>query len=82
MQVQSNVDPGMDMFAVTPADSDFAGGVLARGFYVGTGGNVRVTSVKGNDVTFKNVPSGAWMPGAIKRVWATNTTAADIVAVY
>ena len=49
--------------------------------YVGTGGNVKVTMADANVVTFKNVPSGTFMPILITQVWSTGTTASDFIIV-
>ncbi len=50
--------------------------------YVGTGGNVRVTTVGYDDVVFSNVPSGSFIPVQVLKVWATNTTALNIIALW
>lgn len=75
-------DPGQHAFVVTPADSDFASNAQARALWVGGAGNVRVTTVGGEDVLFSGVPAGTVLPVSVKRVWATNTTATLIVALY
>lgn len=64
-------------FSVTPADSDLA--TPARSLYVGGGGNLRVTTTGGNDVTFSNLPGGVVLPVSVVRVWSTNTTATNII---
>lgn len=68
-----------DVLSVTKADSgsDFA---VCRALWIGTGGNVRVLTEKGQDVLFKNVPDGTPLTVRCTRVFATNTTAADILA--
>lgn len=54
-----------------------------RAIYVGTGGNVVVVFADtGSAVTFTNVPSGAILPVAAKRVNSTSTTASNMVALY
>jgi hypothetical protein len=63
--------------AITPADSDLA--AASRALYIGTSGNLRVTTTSGNDVTFTNVSSGTILPVSVKRVWATSTTASNII---
>lgn len=50
--------------------------------YVGTSGNVNVTTAAGDTVTFSNVQSGSIIPVRIKRVWVTDTTASNIVRIY
>jgi hypothetical protein len=63
--------------AITPADSDLA--AASRALYIGTSGNLRVTTTSGNDVTFANVASGTILPVSVNRVWATSTTASNII---
>jgi len=65
---------------VTPSDSaDLAN--TARALYVGTPGDVKVTTILGDTITFANVPAGV-LPVRAKRVYATGTTASDIVALW
>jgi len=47
--------------------------------YVGTSGDIALVSPNGVVKTFKNVPSGTFMPVVCKRVNATNTTATDLL---
>jgi hypothetical protein len=50
--------------------------------YVGTAGNLRVLTVGGDDVTFIGINTGAFIPVQVLRVFATGTTAANIVALW
>lgn len=50
--------------------------------YVGTGGDLRVLTVGGDDVTFTGFPSGSFLPVNVLRVFSTNTTATGIVALW
>ncbi len=65
--------------AVTASDTtaDPAGPFAA--FYVGTTGNVKVTTIRGNSVVFTNVPQGTTVRVAISRVWITGTTASTVL---
>ncbi|MCC6727893.1 MAG: hypothetical protein IT208_00980 [Chthonomonadales bacterium] len=63
---------------VSPADEDMAEWALA--LYVGLGGDVRLTTWRGDTATFSNVPSGSVLPVRARRVWSTGTTAGEIVA--
>lgn len=63
--------------SITKADSDL--GHPVRCLFVGTGGNVRVTTITGQDVTFTGVATGTILPVSVKRVWSTNTTASNII---
>lgn len=60
-----------------------------RAFYVGTGGDVKVQtassfapSASGGAIVFKNVPQGSLIPLSIMRLYATDTTASDVVLFY
>jgi hypothetical protein len=74
--------PALQFAAVTPTDSAAFAFGLARGLYIGTGGNVVVYDADGNAVTFKNAANGSMLPIRAGGVAATNTSAADIVALY
>ena len=71
--------PADGFFSVTPSDSAGFGGV-ARGLYIGTGGNVAAVRRDGTAVTFQAVPTGTVLPIVCIRVNSTNTTASNIVA--
>jgi len=69
-----------DGAAVTPNDgADLPkAGIL----YVGTSGDVKVDTLSGSTLIFKNVQSGNWLDVRVKKVYATNTTAADMNVMY
>ena len=71
----SIISPGLGAFTITPADSDLS--TPTRGVWVGSPGDLRVTMVAGGDVILKGAVG--LIPIAVKRVWATNTTASNIV---
>ena len=50
--------------------------------YVGVVGDVRVLTAGGNDVVFTAVAAGTFMPVQVLRVFNTNTTATNIVALW
>lgn len=50
--------------------------------YIGTGGNLRVLTEAGDDVTFVNVLGGTTLPVQLIRVLSTGTTASNIVAMW
>ena len=64
--------------AVVPNDGQDLGHVT-RAIYVGTGGNIRVLMPEGLTTVFENLPSGAFLPIRVKRVFATGTTATGII---
>lgn len=49
--------------------------------YVGTGGNVKVTTAQGSVVTFSNAVAGSVLPVRVRRVWA-DSTASNMVAIF
>lgn len=51
-----------------------------RGIYVGDTGDVRITSTDGDTVTLVSLSAGQFHPVCASRVWASGTTATDIVA--
>lgn len=74
-------DPLERAYAVTPNDSaDLSN--YTRAIHVGGIGDLRVTTVRGDTVTLKNVIPGAPYPIRVRRIFATGTTATDIVALY
>jgi hypothetical protein len=50
--------------------------------YVGGPGNLKVLTVGGDEVTFTAVPVGTFVPVQVLRVFATGTTATNIVALW
>lgn len=72
--------PATRLLAVVPNDgADLA--FTVRALWIGGAGNLRVTAADDSgDVVLTGVPAGTLLPIAVKRVWATNTTATGIVA--
>jgi hypothetical protein len=70
--------------AVTPSDTaDLQ--YVANGLYVGGLGNVHISNEDGTEATFIAAVAGqllAQRPMRIRRVWATGTTATNLVAMY
>ena len=51
--------------------------------YVGTTGNLWVTTIAGDDVTFVGIGAGTFVPVQVVKVWATGgTTASNIIALW
>lgn len=69
--------------AVTPSDT-VALATESRWLYIGTGGSktLKVTMANGDVVSFGNVSSGDLLPLRVTLVWATGTSATNIVALY
>jgi hypothetical protein len=68
--------------AVTPADGSNLANPATRGLWVGGAGNVKVDCIGGGTVTFNTVAAGTWLKVAAVKVYATGTTATNIVALY
>ena len=70
--------PAIRAVAITPNDSaDLA--ISCRGVYVGTGGDLRVTTTGGDTITFPGLPDGSILPVRCSRVFATDTTASGLI---
>ena len=70
--------PGAGAFVIAPndtADLPF----VTRAIYVGTGGDIRAQMLDGEPVTFVAVPQGTVLPVQITRLFATGTTASDLI---
>lgn len=75
----SLISPASDCFAVTPSDT-IALARTTRAIYVGTGGDLAVQTIgSSSPVTFRNVISGSILDIRIGQVFATGTTAQDLV---
>lgn len=75
----STIAPSRAPFAVTPHDVNELP-ILPKALYVGTGGDVVVRGVDAAaDVTYRNVPAGAYLMVRAAFVRATGTTAAHII---
>lgn len=73
--------PGANAFAITGNDStDLTN--ATRGIYVGGAGDVKVTMVGSGTVTFAAVPAGSTLPVRAARVFATGTTATNLIGLY
>lgn len=78
-------DPGRRATPIVTSDAvDLAD--VPKGIYVGTGGDIAMIGVDAPagaaGVVWKNVPSGALIPFRPRRILATGTTAADMLAVH
>jgi len=79
MQPSGSISAGAGGFLVTPNDSaDLA--KPARTLFVGGYGTVKITTALGD--TFVHPATEGYLTMEVTRVWATDTTATDIVAYY
>ena len=74
--------PGVKQFEITPDDVNELSDVV-RQIYVGNGGTVVVVDTLGNEVSYKNVPSGSYLgPFFVKQVKvAPSAAAADLIGI-
>ena len=68
--------------AVDVSSSDVTLAIPGAVLYIGTGGDVKVTTISGDDVTFKNLANGSVLAVQVKKVFSTGTDADDIIALY
>lgn len=74
--------------AVTASDTvdiPFVGGGTTSWpcvLYIGGAGHVRVMTAGGDDITFYNMAAGSFLPVQVTRVFASTTTATNIVALW
>ena len=61
-----------------PGNGEVTGCIL----YVGTGGILRVLTAGGDDITFQNIPNAFVTSFQVVRVFASTTTATNIVALW
>ncbi len=73
--------PAQFAAAVTPSDTANLPTDCKR-LWVGGAGNVKLTTVGGSTVTYTAVPAGTYLQVRAQQVFATGTTATNIVAEY
>lgn len=67
--------------AITP-DNDDDLGFLTRFIFVGGAGNLKLDTVGGDTITLIGVTTGSVYPIRAKKVYATGTTATNLVGLY
>jgi len=81
----SVLGPAYDAFSITPG-TPFANGangnLVVRALYIGTAGNVVLTTDRGNIATFLNLTTGQILQVRCRGVISTSTTASGIVGMY
>jgi len=50
--------------------------------YIGTAGDLKVETVAGDEVTFVGINTGAFFPVHVRKVFATGTSASNIIALW
>jgi hypothetical protein len=76
MSVHAEAGAATDAVAITKSDTTI---VNADAIYVGTSGDVAVTTLKGSVVTFVGVLAGTILPIKSTKIMSTNTTASNLV---
>ena len=79
--VQDITEPPRHAFDIAPHDTNDLT-YVTRAIWVGTGGNLKVTLLGGETVTYKNLANGTEKVGFFTRVFATGTTATDLIGEY
>jgi len=85
MAKQTNYSPTFPMFpggATTFTSSDTVYLATPSVIYVGGAGSVKVTTAQGDDTLFVGLQAGQVIPVQVIRVWATGTTATNLLRVY
>lgn len=82
---KTNFSPTFPMFpgdaaAVTTSDTNNLREPSV--LYSGSGGAIRVLTAEGSDVTFSALQPGAILPVRVIRVYATGTTATNIIRIF
>ena len=68
--------------ATSKSYSIFAENNTPAVLYIGGAGNVRVLTEGGDDVTFNGTLAGSYFPIQVLRVFASGTTATNIIAIW
>lgn len=76
-----NYDSARNAAEITPSDAADLDNVT-RGIYVGGAGDVKVCMGTIGAITFKDVPAGSILPIRTKRVYNTDTTATNLIALW
>jgi hypothetical protein len=75
--------PARHLRAITPHASNTLPDGVARGLYVGGGGNVAIVAEGDTDpVILISVLAGSYIPTTVKAVRVAGTTATNLVAIY
>jgi hypothetical protein len=82
---QTNYSPTFPMFpggATTFTNSDTVNLATPSVIYVGSSGNVKVTTAQGDNTVFIGLQAGQVIPVQVIRVWASDTTATNLLRIY
>ena len=82
---KTNYSPTFPMFpgdAASVTTSDTVNFREPSVIYAGSGGIIRVLTAQGSDVTFNSVQPGAILPVQVLRVFASTTTATNMMRIF
>jgi hypothetical protein len=65
--------------AVTASDTTADPAGPFAGIFTGAGGTIKLTTVKGQTLTFVSLPAGVILPVATQRVWSSTTNATSVL---
>ena len=85
MGIRTQYSPTFPMFpggAYSITTSDTVNLPYVSVVYVGGTGSVKVTTAQGDTTTFVGLPTGSVIPVQVLRVWATGTTATNLIGIY
>lgn len=68
--------------ATTFTNSDTVNLATPSVIYVGSSGNVKVTTAQGDNTVFIGLQAGQVIPVQVIRVWASDTTATNLLRIY
>lgn len=78
--VDDPAQPPTHAISVTPSDSEALPHVT-KAIYIGSTGDIQVTTFAYEIVIFQDLPVG-WLYIQVRQIWATNTSAQEIVAAW
>jgi hypothetical protein len=82
LNVQEAGNKASDAVTITPDDNTDLAEIPTTGIYIGGNGNIKVDMLDGTATTFVGLKAGVVYPFKITRVYATGTTATNIVVLY
>jgi hypothetical protein len=74
--------PAVDAQAVVTNDLTALPNGACVALYIGVAGNVKIKTAQNTDITFVGLAAGSLLPVRVKQVFATGTTATNIIALY
>jgi hypothetical protein len=65
--------------AITASDTTADPAGPFAGIFTGSGGTIKLTTIRGQTLTFVSLPAGVILPVATQRVWSTTTAATSVL---